>query len=209
MRKIKLFMTAAFLMLAASVSAQTTYTWVEKNKSFTDGTLLYTLGSYKQTYTRDVPLGDREVAVSLYLKPTTDASIVIKDTIWNGKRKVEGGTFSGSGGSGISYKDLDWKYNEDVNISGESETPRHYYERTINCSRNGIKINTAETVNIPTTVSFNNNVYDVVAIPYAGFCFPDVCTLFIRFQCDNIGSENGFERWECMQGKNPFLILIH
>ena len=120
MRKIKLFMTAAFLMLAASVSAQTTYTWVEEGKSFTDGTLLYTLGSYKQTYDREVTLGDREVAVSLYLQATTDASIVIKDTIWNGKPKVEGGTFSGSGGTGITYKNLGDKTNEDVDVTGRS-----------------------------------------------------------------------------------------
>ena len=94
MQKIKLFMTAAFLMLAASVSAQTTYRWVETGKSFTDGTLLYTLGSYMQTASTPVTLGSKEVAVSLFLQATTDASIVIKDTIWDGKPKVEGGTFS-------------------------------------------------------------------------------------------------------------------
>jgi hypothetical protein len=210
MQKIKLFMTAAFLMLAASVSAQTTYTWVEEGKSFTDGTLLYTLGSYKQTYSREVTLGDREVAVSLYLQATTDASVVIKDSIWDGKPKVEGGSFSGSGGRGITYRDLDWEYNEDVDVTGESGRQRHYYERTINCSRNGIKINTAETVNIPTTVSFNNKEYDVVAIPYAGFCFPDVCTSFVREVCGKMTS-TGRDRqfWECMQGHNPFLKNVN
>lgn len=209
MRKIKLFMMAAFLMLAASVSAQTTYRWVEENKSFTDGTLLYTLGSYKQTYTREVTLGDREVAVSLYLQPTTDASIVIKDSIWDGKEKVEGGTFSryGSGNTGITFVDLGNKTNEDVDVTGESETTRHYYQRTINCKQNGININTSEIVDIPTTVTFGEETYNVVAIPYAGFCFPDVCTTFIREVCskNTWGQTINYQRWECMQGHNPFL----
>lgn len=211
MRKIKLFMMAAFLMLAASVSAQTTYTWVENGKSFTDGTLLYTLGSYKQTYSREVTLGDREVAVSLYLQPTTDASIVIKDSIWDGKTKVEGGTFSryGSGNTGITFVDLGNKTNEDVDVTGESGRTRHYYERTINCSQNGIEINTAETVNIPTTVTFNGTTYDVVAIPYAGFCFPGVCTTFIREICGRMSGGSDGERWECMQGHNPFLKRVN
>lgn len=218
MRKIKLFMTAAFLMLAASVSAQTTYRWVEENKSFTDGTLLYTLGSYKQTYSREVTLGDREVAVSLYLQPTTDASIVIKDTIWDGKPKVEGGTFSRTG-TGITYRSLGTHGGESVVVTDPEDDPeyssgRTFYQRTINCKQNGTKINTIENVTIPTTVTFNNTEYHVVAIPYAGFCFPEVCTTFIRETCTPDGQWSYYYggyvywKWECMQGQNPFLKTV-
>lgn len=217
MRKIKLFMTAAFLMLAASVSAQTTYTWVEENKSFTDGTLLYTLNSYKQTYSRSVDLASNEVAVSLYLQATTDASIVIKDTIWDGKPKVEGGTFSRTG-TGITYRNLGTHGGEAVVVTDPEEDPEYsdgriFYERTINCKQNGTKINTIENVTIPTKVTFNNTEYHVVAIPYAGFCFPEVCTTFIRETCTPDGQYQWpygriYWKWECMQGQNPFLKTV-
>lgn len=218
MQKIKLFMMAAFLMLAASVSAQT-YEWVETGKSFTDGTLLYTLGSYKQTYSREVSLGDKEVAVSLYLQATTDASIVIKDTIWDGKPKVEGGTFSRTG-TGITYRSLGTHGGEAVVVTDPDEDPEYsdgriFYERTINCKQNGTKINTIENVTIPTTVTFNNTEYHVVAIPYAGFCFPEVCTTFIRETCTPDGERSTkwpynriYWKWECMQGQNPFLKTV-
>lgn len=218
MQKIKLFMMAAFLMLAASVSAQT-YEWVDPGKSFTDGTLLYTLGSYKQTYSREVSLGDKEVAVSLYLQATTDASIVIKDTIWDGKPKVEGGTFSRTG-TGITYRSLGTHGGEAVVVTDPDEDPEYsdgriFYERTINCKQNGTKINTIENVTIPTTVTFNNTEYHVVAIPYAGFCFPEVCTTFIRETCTPDGERSTqwpynriYWKWECMQGQNPFLKTV-
>ncbi len=216
MRKIKLFMTAAFLMLAASVSAQTTYTWVENGKSFTDGTLLYTLGSYEQAAGSYVDLGETEVAVSLYLKATDDASIQLVDTIWtsnsngsNGKPKVAGGRFSISE-TGITSNYLAYATNEGVVIEDDGNNGRRYFwERTINCKNNGIKINTSTTVTIPTTVTFNEKTYDVVAIPFGGFCFPDLCTLFKRYQCDDFGDATEGYYWECMQGKNPFLTTVN
>lgn len=218
MRKIKLFMTAAFLMLAASVSAQTTYRWVEENKSFTDGTLLYTLGSYMQTASTPVTLGSKEVAVSLYLQPTTDQSIQVTDTIWttyrdgsSGKPKTDGSRFSPSG-AGITSTLIGRRTNEGVVIGGgEGQADRYFWKRVINCAQNGININTASTVTIPTTVTFEGNDYDVVAIPFGGFCFPDLCTLFIRTECE-YSSWSGYTDsyyWECMQGKNPFLTTVN
>lgn len=229
MQKIKLFMMAAFLMLAADVSAQT-YRWVETGKSFTDGTLLYTLGKYRQTADTEVNLGSKEVAVSLLLKPTTDQSIQVTDTIWTkfnsdgwnwdadnrewvygyqGKPKTDGGEFSPIG-TGISSTLIGTQTNEGVVMEETADNgERYFWKRVINCAQNGININTASTVTIPTTVTFEGNDYDVVAIPFGGFCFPDLCTLFIRFQCYSIGSGNGFERWECMQGKNPFLTTVN
>lgn len=206
MQKIKLFMMAAFLMLAADVSAQTTYTWVEEGKSFTDGTLLYTLGSYMQTASTPVTLGSKEVAVSLYLQPTTEDNVIVTDTIWDGKART---FYHNTSLPGITWEDLGEHTNESVVIGEESTTTRHYWKRTINCKTNGIKINTAQTVTIPTTVTFNNNNYNVVAIPYAGFCFPDLCTLFIRPQCRNQNPDNLTYYYECMQGKNPFLTTVN
>ena len=218
MQKIKLFMTAAFLMLAASVSAQT-YEWVVEGESFTDGTLLYTLGSYRQTASTTVTLGSKEVAVSLLLKPTTDQSIQVKDTIWTryddgtyGKSKVDGGRFSPFG-TGITYDYLGYKQNEGVVIGGgEGQNYRYFWERVINCAQNGININTASTVTIPTTVTFEGNDYDVVAIPFGGFCIPDLCTLFIRTECSYDSWSQEYTDsyfWECMQGKNPFLTTVN
>ena len=206
MRKIKLFMTAAFLMLAASVSAQTTYTWVENGKSFTDGTLLYTLDSYKQTSSTSVNLASNEVAVSLYLKPTTENNVIVTDTIWNGKART---FYYDTSLPGITWEDLGEHTNESVVIGEETTTTRHYYVRTIDCKTNGIKINTAQTVTIPTTVTFEGENYNVVAIPYAGFCFPDLCTLFIRPQCRTTWPYNTTYYYECMQGKNPFLTTVN
>lgn len=205
MQKIKLFMMAAFLMLAADVSAQT-YTWVENGKSFTDGTLLYTLGSYKQTYDSSVDLASNEVAVSLYLQPTTEDNVIVTDTIWDGKART---FYYNTSLPGITWEDLGEHTNESVVIGQESTTTRHYWKRTINCKTNGIKINTAQTVTIPTTVTFNNNNYNVVAIPYAGFCFPDLCTLFIRPQCRYQNPDYSTYYYECMQGKNPFLTTVN
>lgn len=214
MRKIKLFMTAAFLMLAASVSAQT-YTWVENGKSFTDGTLLYTLGSYRDTQGTTASLAANEVAVSLYLQPTTDASVQVTDTIWTanyngttGKPKADGGRFSPSE-TGMSSTRIGRRTNEGVVIDDDDENgDRYFWKRVINCAQNGINVNTASTVTIPTTVTFNNTPYDVVAIPYGGFCIPDLCTLFVRTQCSSSGYST-YEYWECMQGKNPFLTTVN
>ena len=206
MKKIKLLLCAVMLLMAAGVSAQT-YRWVKQNKSFTDGTLLYTLGSYKQTYSRTEPLGDTEVAVSLYLQ-STQSNVTLVDTIWNNKPKVEGGYFTYSNSNGITSTYLGQEYSESVVVGEEQTTERYFYQRSINCKTNGIKINTAETVTIPTTVTFNNKRYDVVAIPYAGFCFPDICTLFVRPQC-NPSTERTTEFWECMQGKNPILKTVN
>lgn len=223
MRKIKLFMTAAFLMLAASVSAQT-YTWVENGKSFTDGTLLYTLGSYRDTQGTTASLAANEVAVSLFLQPTTDQSIQVTDTIWTkfqtdgnhgwgqgsgyqGKPKTDGGEFSPKG-TGISSSIIGQRTNEGVVIEDDDDNAdRYFWKRVINCAQNGININTASTVTIPTTVTFNNTPYDVVAIPYGGFCIPDLCTLFVRTVCGNYGGKSYY--WECMQGKNPFLTTVN
>ncbi len=220
MRKIKLFMTAAFLMLAASVSAQTTYTWVENGKSFTDGTLLYTLGSYRDTQGTTASLAANEVAVSLYLQPTTDASVQVVDTIWTtnrysystggyqGKPKADGGRFSPDG-TGISSTMIGSRTNEGVVIEDDDDNAsRYFWRRVINCAQNGMNINTASTITIPTTVTFNNTPYDVVAIPYGGFCIPDLCTLFVRKQCSSSGYST-YEYWECMQGKNPFLTTVN
>ena len=215
MQKIKLFMMAAFLMLAADVSAQT-YRWVETGKSFTDGTLLYTLGSYMQTASTPVTLGSKEVAVSLFLQPTTDQSIQVTDTIWTtyrngsyGKPKTDGSRFSPNE-TGMSSTRIGTKTNEGVVIEDEDENgDRYFWERVINCAQNGININTASTVTIPTTVTFEGNDYDVVAIPFGGFCFPDLCTLFIRSQCDDFGDATEGDFWECMQGKNPFLTTVN
>ena len=211
MKRIKLILSTVMLIMAVGVSAQT-YTWVEENKSFTDGTLLYTLGSYKQTYSRSVDLGSNEVAVSLYLRAlkSNESNVTLVDTIWSGKPKVEGGTFTNTNNNGITSKYLGNEYNESVVVGDETTQQRYFYERTINCKTNGIKINTAETVTIPTTVNFNNKTYNVVAIPYAGFCFPDICTLFIRPQCKSgYGGNQTVEFWECMQGKNPILKTVN
>jgi len=210
MKRIKLILSAVMLMMAVGVSAQT-YTWVEENKSFTDGTLLYTLGSYKYSYSNDSTrqLANNEVAVSLYLRPlrANENDVILVDSIWDGKRWLGGSsnTFTNSG-SGITFSDLGWKTNESVVVGQETSKDRHYYERTINCKQNGIKICTAENVTIPTTVAFNNNTYNVVAIPYAGFCFPDMCTTFIR----KVGCEGDpSEYWECIQGKNSILKTVN
>lgn len=229
MQKIKLFMMAAFLMLAADVSAQTTYRWVENGKSFTDGTLLYTLKSYRQTASTTVNLGSKEVAVSLYLQPTTDQSIQVTDTIWTkfqndgnhgwgqgsgyqGKPKTDGGEFSPKG-TGITSTLIGRKTNEGVVIGGgEGQADRYFWERVINCAQNGININTASTVTIPTTVTFEGNDYDVVAIPFGGFCIPDLCTLFVRTECEYSSWTQEYTDsyfWECMQGKNPFLTTVN
>ena len=213
MKRIKLILSAVMLMLAVGVSAQT-YTWVEKNKSFTDGTLLYTLGSYQDANNSTITLESNEVAVSLYL--TNDNTDQLTDVI---NYNVDGDyTKASPAYTSLSNNDRQTLRNLRVGTSttisdirytrledGRSNTYR--WQRTFSASK--IKTNNATSVSIPTTVIFNNKEYDVVAIPYGGFIFPEFYTEMWRDYCTTDGSTNvNSHRSTCLRGGNPYLEKI-
>lgn len=215
MKKIKLILSAVMLMMAVGVSAQT-YTWVEQNKSFTDGTLLYTLGSYQDANNSTITLESNEVAVSLYL--TNDNTGTLTDVI-NGTYNYYWGTYGGSPaftnlsntqknnlwslsvGSSRTYDGIKYTRLEDDRQS------RHRWQREFSASK--IKTSTATSVTIPSIVTFGENEYNVVAIPYAGFIFPDYYTEQYRDYCETYGTSNiNSHVSTCMRGGNPYLQTV-
>ena len=192
-------------MLTTGAGAQT-YTWVESGRSFTDGTLLYTLGSYNDSKTTTVSLGSQEVAVSLYLtnSNTDQLTDVINDDCsayqnlsWWDKSSLD------YLGIGYSTKIGEITYMRLENGRGG----RKRWRRTYSASKIGTN-KTAE-VTIPTTVTFNGTVYTIVAIPYLGFSFPDYSTEEWRDYCGNGGTNVTSHLSYCIEGGNTYLTTVH
>ena len=210
MKRIKLILSTVMFLMAVGVSAQTTE-WVVEGKSFTDGTLLYTLGTYNVGSNSTITLDDGQVAVSLYLQETTDESLVLSDITYADSQPQNG--------NGITYT------SEGSHTAGSptssSTRQRNFYKRTIQLSKSNIKINTATSVTIPATINDpNGNSCDVVAIPWGGFCIPELYTMHYRNYCTSGStSESDIENpsqdeitdviWMRMQGHNPFLQEVN
>ena len=227
MKRIKLILSAVMLMMAVGVSAQT-YTWTDNtHTSFTDGTLLYTLGSYQDANGSTIDLESNEVAVSLLLNNNNTDQL--KDVV-NYYYDSSSGRYKGSpaitslsnrnierllalsDGESLTIGDFTYKRLENAGntyySNGNVASYRYRWERTFNASK--IKTNKATSVTIPTTVTGpDNEPYDVVAIPYAGFCFPEMYTEQYRDYCSKGGTNVNSHGSVCMQGSNPYLETVN
>lgn len=217
MKKNKLFMMLALLVAGVSGVYSQTYTRID-DTHFTDGTLLFTLGSYQDANNSTISLGNKEVAVSLYL--TNSNTDQLTDVI-NATRSYSWGQYVYTGSPAFTELTNNQKSDLWSLREGSSQTyngikytrlendrqERHRWKREFSASKIGT--NAATSVDIPTTVTYDGEVYDVVAIPYAGFIFPDYYTEQYRDYCDNGGTTVRSHVSTCMRGGNPYLTTVN